>query len=227
MLTARPVNAKLQKKQKILIVDDHELMRLGITAQLSQYPEFTICGQADNAVKALRLAKQKKPNLALVDLSLGDHNGVDLIKQLIELHAGIRVLVLSMYSEDLYAERALRAGASGYLNKCAHGDHLVEAVRAVLAGQQYLSQEMTDRLVRVAVGAGRHGDVSPIDAMSDRELEVFRLIGEGYTTGAIARKLCLSSHTIDTHREKLKVKLGLRNGAELLREAVRWTLENG
>lgn len=221
------MNAKFQKKQKILIVDDHELIRLGIAAQLSQFPEFTICGQADNAVKALQLAKQKKPNLVLVDLSLGDHSGVDLIKQIVELSAGVKVLVLSMYSEDLYAERALRAGASGYLNKCAPSDQLIDAVRTVLAGQQYLSREMTDRLVRVAVGAGKHEDVSPIDAMSDRELEVFRLIGDGYTTGAIARKLCLSSHTIDTHREKLKIKLGLRNGAELLREAVRWTLENG
>ena len=222
----RVLHTPLNRK-KVLIVDDHTMVRDGLKFQLSKYPDLEICGEAESIEEAIGLAKQTQPDIAIVDISLKDGNGLELVKQIVRHCPRTKMLVSTMYNESLYAERSLRAGAHGYINKQESRENLIEAVRAVLDGGRYLSREMTDRLVGQAVGKrfdGPHG--SPVETLSTRELEVFELIGDGLTTGAIARRLHLSPHTIDTHREKIKAKLGLKNSGELQREAVHWALEN-
>jgi DNA-binding NarL/FixJ family response regulator len=162
----------------------------------------------------------------IVDIALADSNGIELIKDVKARFPKVKMLVVSAYDESLYAERALRAGAHGYINKCELQENVVEALRTVLDGQRYLSQKMTQRLVGQAVGSKDSTQDDPMRRLSDRELEVFQLIGQGKTTGDIARNLHLSVHTIDTHREKLRHKLGVKNSAELMQRAVQWTLEN-
>jgi DNA-binding NarL/FixJ family response regulator len=217
----------LARKARILVVDDHAMVRDGIRLRVSLHDDLEVCGEAESADEALALVKGMNPDLVIVDISLKSGHGIELVKQIKAHSSRIRILVATMYKESLYAERALRAGASGYLNKQESREKVIEAIRAVLAGERYLSQGMTDRLVRRALGHADASRSSPVDALSPRELEVFQLIGEGLTSGEIAKRLCLSTHTIDTHREKIKVKLGLRNSGELQREAVRWILENG
>ena len=162
----------------------------------------------------------------IVDISLKSGNGIELIKQVNSRYPTIKMLVVSGFQESLYAERALRAGALGYLNKQESSDKLIDAIRTVLNGERYVSPEITRRLVDQALGT-RDETQSPIDQLSDRELEIFRLIGQGQTSGAIANELHLSTHTIDTHRENIKRKLGAHTAAELNRQAVQWVLENG
>jgi DNA-binding NarL/FixJ family response regulator len=211
---------------KILIVDDHPLVREGLAARIERQPDMELCGECDEVDDALRLVKTAHPNLVIIDISLKSGHGIDLIKQIHARDAKVKMLILSAYDESLYAERALRAGALGYLNKQETREKIVDAIRTVLAGDRYLSPVMTQRLVDKAVG-GRDIAASPFDALSDRELEVFELIGKGVSTSAIASQLHLSPHTIDTHREKIKTKLYLKNAAELQREANQWVLENG
>lgn len=217
----------LGKKSRILIVDDHPTVRDGIRFQLSRFDDLEICGEAAEEAEAFRLAKASRPDLMIVDISLKSGNGLDLVKQIRQRLPAVKTLVLSIYGETLYAERALRAGARGYLNKQESREHLVAAVRAVLSDQRYLSDAMTQRLLGQAVGHLAPETGSPWDSLSDRELEVFRLIGEGLATSAIAEKLHLSPHTIDSHRERIKLKLGLSDSGQLRREAVHWVLENG
>ena len=216
----------LGRKQRIFIVDDHAMVRDGIKLQISMHQDLEVCGEAESADEAFALVKQTHPDLVVVDVSLKNGNGIELVKQIKSYDGKIKMLVSTMYNESLYAERALRAGAMGYLNKQESRDKVIDAIRAVLSGQRYLSPKMTERLVGQAVG-NTDPTQSPIDTLTNRELEVFQLIGEGVTTGAIARKLHLSPHTIDSHREKIKTKLGLKNSGELQREAVQWVLENG
>lgn len=219
-------NTPLNKK-KILIVDDHTMVRDGLRFQLSKYQDLEICGEAENVDEAFELVKQTHPHLLIIDISLKRGHGLDLVKMIRRHDASIKMLVSTMYNESLYAERSLRAGAHGYINKQESREKLLDAVRAVLSGQRYLSPEMTNRLVGQAVGSRiDSAHTSPVETLSTRELEVFKMIGDGLTTGAIARQLHLSPHTIDTHREKIKGKLGLKNSGELQREAVHWVLEN-
>lgn len=216
-----------QRKARILIVDDHPMVRDGLNMRISMQPDLEVCGEAESADDALAMVKQTNPELVLVDISLKAGSGLDLIKR-IKIHdAKIKMLVVSMYDETLYAERALRAGAMGYLNKQLSPVKVLEAIRAVLDGQRYLSAEMTDRLISQAIGVRDEQNKSAVDILSDRELEVFRLIGEGLATGIIARRLRLSPHTVDSHREKIKLKLNLKSAGELSRAAVQWKLENG
>lgn len=217
----------LGRKHRVLIVDDHAMVRDGIKLQVSMHQDLEVCGEAESADEALALIKQTHPDLVIVDISLKSGHGIALIKQIKSYDGTIKVLVSTMYNESLYAERALRAGALGYLNKQESRDKVIDAIRAVLDGKRYVSPQMTERLVGQAIGNSNSAHSSPIDTLSNRELEVFQLIGEGVTTGAIARKLHLSPHTIDTHREKIKTKLGLKNSGELQRAAVQWVLENG
>jgi DNA-binding NarL/FixJ family response regulator len=161
----------------------------------------------------------------IVDISLTSGHGLDVIKQVKSRFPAVKMLVLSGYQESLYAERALRAGAMGYLNKQESNDKVLQAIRAVLAGERYVSPEFTKRLVTQALG-NTDTTRSPIERLTDRELEIFRMVGEGLTSGAIANKLLVSTHTIDTHRENIKRKLSLKNASELTRAAVQWVLEN-
>ncbi len=212
---------------RILVVDDHPTMRDGLAACISNEPDLTVCGEAEDIDEALRLVGELNPDLVIVDISLKTGHGIDLIKQVRARYSKTKMLVHSMYEESVYAERALQAGALGYLNKQTARETLVSAIRSVLAGKTCLSPEMTDRILKSRVGGMIEPGKSPVTGLSDRELEVLTLIGQGQTTRAIANQLHLSIHTIDTYREKLKIKLDLANGTALNRYAVQWVLEHG
>jgi DNA-binding NarL/FixJ family response regulator len=212
---------------KILIVDDHPIVREGLAARINRQPDLTVVGEAEDVADALELVKSTKPDLVVVDLSLKSGQGLDLIKKINATTDKIKTLVSSMYDESLYAERALRAGALGYVNKQEMSEKIIEAIRMVLAGKIYLSPVMTERLLHRAVGVPPELARNPVETLSDRELEIFRMIGNGKTTRQIAGELHLSVKTVETHRENIKGKLNIVNGAELGREAVRWVMENG
>ncbi|MCA9085836.1 MAG: response regulator transcription factor [Planctomycetaceae bacterium] len=221
------MKTQLKTTFRILIVDDHPTMCDGLCARITNEADMTVCGQADDVDPALELVRDLAPDIVLIDISLKTGHGIDLVKQIRQRYPGTKMLVNSMYEESVYAERALQAGAMGYLNKQTAGDTLIKAIRTVLAGKTYVSPEMTDRILHSRVGGMIQPGSSPVECLSDRELEVLTLIGHGKTTSAIAEQLFLSVHTIDTYREKLKIKLNLANSAELNRYAVQWVLENG
>ncbi len=215
------------KPARILIVDDHPMMRDGMATQISNQPNLTVCGEAEDVARALQLVTDLHPDLVIIDISLKSGHGIDLIKQIRGSHPKMKMLVNSMYDESVYAERSLQAGALGYLCKQTARETLITAILTVLEGKTYLSPEMTDRIVKSRIGGMIEPGKSPIESLSDRELQVLTLIGQGHTTGAIAKQLHLSVHTIDTYREKLKIKLHLANSAELNRYAAQWGLESG
>jgi len=217
----------LNRPTRILIVDDHPMMRRGLVAEISAEPDLEVCGQAEDVNDAIAKIEEMNPDLATIDISLKEGHGIDLVKEIKSRFPNVKMLVLSNYQESLYAERSLRAGALGYLNKQETGEKIFDAIRTVLTGERYISDEMTKRLVSQAVGATDATNASPVETLSDRELEVFRLIGDGLTTAVIARRLHLSPNTVDTHRENIKRKLNLRNATEVQREATQWILENG
>jgi DNA-binding NarL/FixJ family response regulator len=202
------------------------MVREGLTMRISTQPDLTVCGEAATEDEALSLVQETSPDLVLVDISLKSGHGIELVKQIKSRFPTVKTLVVSGYQESLYAERALRAGALGYLNKQESNDKVLEAIRTVLSGQRYVSAAISQRLVNQALGSTDETKL-PMARLSDRELEIFRMIGEGLTSGAIATRLFLSTHTIDTHRENIKRKLDLKNAAELSRAAVQWVLENG
>jgi DNA-binding NarL/FixJ family response regulator len=209
-----------------LIVDDHPSVREGLALRISLHSDLEVCGEAETEDGALALVKQMAPDLVLVDISLKSGHGVELIKRIRSLDPTIKMLVITGFQESLYAERAFRAGALGYLNKQESNEKMIEAIRTVLAGERFLSPEISRRLINQALGAS-DATKTPIEHLTDRELEIFRMIGEGLTTSAIANQLHLSTHTIDTHRENIKRKLAVSTAAELSRAAVQWLLENG
>lgn len=222
MATKSPAN--------ILIVDDHPMVREGLAARIAAEPGLRVCGEAADMNEALAQVKQLHPDLVIVDISLRTSHGVDLIKRLkSSAPATVRpkVLVHTMYTESLYADRALQAGADGYITKEEAPEQVLDAVHQVLAGKVYLSPDMHQRVVSRAIGRSSDEVTPTVSKLSNRELEVFRLIGMGLTTGQIASRLHLSTHTIDTHRENIKRKLNTRNAAQLNRAAVQWLLENG
>jgi DNA-binding NarL/FixJ family response regulator len=217
---------KRSRLARILIVDDHPMVREGLAMRIATNPNWQVCGEAATQEEALTIVKETAPDLVLVDISLKNGNGIELIKELKARHPAVKMLVVSGFQESLYAERALRAGALGYLNKQESNEKVMDAINTVLQGERFVSEAITRRLVAQAL-EGHSEKKEAIERLTDRELEIFRMIGEGLTSGAIADKLFLSTHTIDTHRENLKRKLGAANAAELNRQAVQWTLENG
>lgn len=218
-------HSPMTQRARIMIVDDHPTLRRGLAALIQDEPDLEVCAEADEADEALRIAQQIKPDVMLVDLSLKQGSGLELIEQVKNLNLGVKMLVASMHEESLYAERALRAGAMGYVNKQETIDKLVDAIRQILRGQIYLSEKMTERVLH-RVTDGEKIEDDPVSRLSNRELEVFQLIGQGLTTKQIAEKLGLSPKTIETHREKVKTKLNLKNGAEVNLHAIQWVLEN-
>jgi DNA-binding NarL/FixJ family response regulator len=213
------------ERVRILLVDDHPTVREGIAALIGRQSDLEICGKAAGIQDALQLVDELSPDLAVVDLSLRDGHGLDLTKQIKRRNTDIKVLIHSMYDESMYAERAIKAGACGYVNKQEDPQTLLEAIRDVHRGRVHFTTAVLDRLaVRSTDGSPKPLGAS-VEALSDRELQVFELIGEGLTTRAIASRLDLSMHTIDSHREKIKAKLKLKNAAELTRHAVQWVLE--
>lgn len=213
-------------KHKIMIVDDHPIVRQGLSTLIDKEADLEICGGAGTVESALEQVEQRRPDLVIVDICLHDGNGIDLITQLRARHPRIKTLVWSMFDEMIYAERALRAGAMGYINKQQPIQVVLEAVRHVLKGEIFLSPRMTTMLAQ-RVSSGRRPEDDPTVILSNRELQVYHMIGQGKTTQEIAAALHLSVKTIETHRERIKMKLGLRNAAELSRSAVVWALEHG
>jgi len=212
---------------RILIVDDHPLVRTGLASLIEGEPDLEICGQAGSLMEALELAHTSSPDLAIVDLSIPDGSGLELLKRLTTQHPAIKVLICSMHDEMLFAERALAAGAKGYVSKQEATAHIIEAIRQVLRGRLYLSEEMTQRLIQGAVHGEATAGATPLASLSNRELEVFEMIGRGLGTSEIANRLHLSVKTIETHREKVKRKLSLVSSSALVRYAIRWVLEQG
>jgi len=211
---------------KILIVDDHPLVRQGLIGLLSTQSDFEVCGEASGIADARFQADSQKPDVAIIDLTLEDGSGIELIKYLNETHPEMKLLVLTMHDELVFAERALRAGAMGYVNKQEVSRTIVKAIREILEGKLYLSRRATERMVQLAVGSKGQQGQSPIERLTDRELEIFQMIGQGLTTRQIATKLGLSPKTVDAHRERIKQRLELKNVTELTKHAVQWVLEN-
>lgn len=208
--------------KKVLLVDDHPIVRQGMAALIAHETDLEVSGEANDPDEGLELIERLRPDVVVSDLSFGGLSGIEFIKDIRARYPRMPVLILSMHDESHYADRALRAGAMGYIMKQAGGPRVVDAIRQVITGQIYLSPEVTTQLVRTAIDGGGEQTASPIDQFSDRELEVFALIGQGMSTREIAKKLHLSTKTIDSHRSKIKTKLNLRNSTELVHHAIRW-----
>lgn len=220
------MNSVLGKQIRVVLVDDHPIVRNGLTRLIEQEPDLAVCGEAANMRDALALIKRENPDLAIIDISLDDASGVDLMKAVKEVAPATKMLAISMHDEGLYAERVLRAGGMGFVRKNNALDVLIDAIRDVLAGNVYLSDSMKNRLLQQLAKPADAAGERPEEALSNRELEVFEQIGHGLTTREIANRMHLSIKTIETYRENVKKKLGLKNAAELGRHAVRWLLEN-
>ena len=219
---------KTKKRSRVLIVDDHPAVREALALRIGRQSDLEVCGEAADMSEALKLVAETRPDVAVVDISLKTSNGIDLIKRIKDRDDRVRMLVWSMHSESLYAERALRAGALGYINKDQATDRIIEAIRRVLEGKVWLSEALAERMLQRAVGAGRKEVTrSPVDALANRELEVFRLIGQGVKTADIADRLHLSVKTIETYRDRIRQKLNLSDGTKLAHYAVQWMVENG
>ena len=215
-------------RARVLIVDDHPAVREALAIRIAQTPDLELSGQAANMAEALRLVDELSPDIAVVDISLKGGDGIDLIKRVRKRNEKVRTLVWSMYGEDLYAERALRAGADGYITKEHATGDIIAAIRDVMAGKVYVSKSMGERLLQRAVGRRKKvGQQPAIDTLSDRELEVLRLIGQGVKTDEIAAQLHLSVRTVWTYRDRIRDKLQLRDAVDLVRYATRWVMEQG
>lgn len=222
---ARPSTAR---QANIMIVDDHPIVRHGLVQLINQEPDLDVVAEAENARSAMTAVKEHQPDLVVVDLTLKDIGGMELIKQLRSNYEELPILVLSMHDENLYAERVLRAGAGGYVMKETASEKLVEAIRTVLRGEIYLSEKMASRVLGRMVGhRAATLDRSPIETLSDRELEVFEWIGRGLGTRQIAERLCVSVKTVESHREHIKEKLKLGSAPELVQHATRWVMQEG
>jgi DNA-binding NarL/FixJ family response regulator len=216
-----PQKAKIPPK-RLLVVDDHPMMRTGLAQLIDNEGDLKVCAEADNAGQALNAVAKQKFDLALVDISLPDKNGLELIKDLRTLSPSLPILVVSMHDEIIYAERVLRAGARGYIMKQEGGQKFLQAIRRVLAGQVFVSEKMSARILENISGTTTPNSISPVRRLSDREFEVFQLIGQGVGTSDIATRLRLSVKTVEVHRANIKQKLGLATATELVRFAVRW-----
>ncbi len=213
------------KKARVVIVEDHPMFRERLAHLINKEDDMVVCGEAGNATEGLALIQATNPGLAIVDITLKGSGGLDLMKDLRAHGIEVPVLVLSMHDESLYAERALRAGAKGYITKHEASAKVMTAIRQVLRGEIYLDERVMSRILRRIVGGGTPETVRPIDRLTDRELAVFELIGEGRTTREIGTRLHVGLTTVDTYRSRIKEKLNLGNAAQLHAEASRWILE--
>ncbi|MFN2373473.1 MAG: response regulator [Cyclonatronaceae bacterium] len=207
---------------KIYLVDDHPLMRKGIAMTLDLEMDFEVCGQAESAEEAISDIPAKMPDIVVIDISLPGMNGIELIKHLKTQNPDLLMLVVSRHDEEMYAERAIKAGARGYLMKMEAGDVIVNAIRRILRGQIYLSEEINNKLLMGMMAGGQVGRSSPLEILSDRELEVFELIGNGTTTREIAERMHISVKTVESYRTRIKTKLDISTGNELIKHAVQW-----
>jgi DNA-binding NarL/FixJ family response regulator len=221
-VTRKQANTSKQKN-RIFIVDDHPIVRRGLGQLINQEDDLVICGEADNAETALELLKKVKPDLAIVDISLRGIDGIELTKLIKARFDSIPVLVVSMHDESLFAERALKVGARGYIMKQEAIEKMMEAIRKVLRGELYVSERVSANIVKRFVDGRAEGVSSPEELLSDRELEVFQLIGQGFATRQIADQLHVSVKTVEAYRANIKEKLNLKNATELIKHAVHWT----
>ncbi len=210
------------QKAQVLIVDDHPILREGIVQLINQEKDLMVCGSAENASQALESIKKLQPDIAIVDLSLGGMHGIDLIKNIKVQYDKLPVLVLSMHDESLYAERVLRAGARGYIMKHEATGKVLVAIRKVLNGKIYVSEKMASMMIEKSISGPSEKTTSTIDLLSDRELEVFHLIGKGLGTRQIAKELHLSVKTVETYREHIKYKMKFKTSTEMVRHAIQW-----
>ena len=210
------------RRHAVFIVDDHPLMRESLTALFNRQPDLRVCGEAGDSATAFAEIGRLQPDIVVVDLALPGESGLELVKRLQTLPRIPRALVLSMHDESFFAERALRAGAQGYVMKHEATDKVIDAIRRVLRGEAYVSGALASQFARKIAGGRAAQDLPAVARLSDRELEVFRLLGQGVETRRIAEQLHLSMKTVQAHSANIKDKLGLGNATELLREAVRW-----
>ena len=212
----------IKKKRTVFVIDDHPIVREGLTQLINREPDLSVCGVAEDVYEALRLMEVLKPDIAIADISLKGSDGIELIKNLKTRMPGLPVLVLSIHDESFYAPRALRAGARGYIMKQEATENVLVAVRRVLSGEVYLSERMANKMLQQFVGVVKTPQRFPVDRLSDRELEVFRLIGQGHGTRRIAEELHLSVKTVESYREHIKDKMTLSDASELVRHAIEW-----
>jgi DNA-binding NarL/FixJ family response regulator len=211
-------------KKRILVVDDHPIVRQGLALLINREPDLVVCGEAEEAMGAMHVLASSRPDVLIVDISLSGPDGIDLLKNIRTTHPALPVLILSMHDESVYAERALRAGANGYIMKQEATENVLVAVRRILNGEIYVSARIANQMLRHYItGAGTLRDSSIAD-LSDRELEVFRLIGEGHGTRQIAEKLHLSVKTVESYQAHIKEKLSLRSSRELMQRAIQWNM---
>lgn len=218
----RKVGARQAQKSRVFLVDDHPLTREGLAAIINRQIDLEVCGEASNAADALSHLSRLRPHLMVTDMTMPGRSGIEFLKDVRALLPELPVLVLSMHDELLFAERALRAGARGYLMKDAGSAKVLEVIRMVLNGQAYVSSEMTARLVDAVTGRRPRGSTSAIEKLSDREFEVFQMLGAGKRTKEIATTLHLSPRTVEVHRRRIRDKLQFKDGASLIHHAVRW-----
>jgi DNA-binding NarL/FixJ family response regulator len=215
------------EKKRVLIVDDHPMMRQGLALLINNEPDLMVCCEADTAGQAMDVVTCGHPDLALVDISLPDRSGIELIKDFCSVRPGLPVLVVSMHDEALYAERVLRAGGRGYIMKQEGGKKLLHAIRQVLSGQIYVSEKISAKILEIFSGRRSESGGSPVGRLSDREFEVFQMIGQGKGTRDIANHLRLSVKTVEVHRANIKEKLQVKTATDLVRYAVRWAEAQG
>lgn len=223
----QPRKTATVRKTQVLLVDDHPMVRQGMKQMIERQAGFKVCAETDSASEAISLIREHEPDIAIVDITLADTSGVELVKDIRAMFDQTKVIVASMHDESIYAERCMRAGAMAYVNKQSSGDELCEALRQVGNGHVYVSSATSDRLLKQMVSGEKSenkGLANSVEALSDRELEVFQMIGQGLRTREIAERLCLSIKTIETYRENIKQKLELEHGTELIRRAVYWDL---
>jgi len=221
-MAAKKTQQPKQDKARVFVVDDHPIVRQGLTELVGNEPDLEVCGEAEDGHAALAAITKSRPDIAVVDISLKGYNGIELIKDIKIQSPQVQVLVLSMHDESLYAERVLRAGARGYVTKEEAPQTVLMAIRRILSGDIYLSEKMSSKMISKIVEGERGVGVSPVERLSDRELQIFELIGQGMTTRQIAEELHLSVKTIESHRENIKRKLKLTSAIELLQHAIQW-----
>jgi DNA-binding NarL/FixJ family response regulator len=223
-----PGPAAASPKKKVFVVDDHPIVRERLAELIAQETDLEVSGEAEDALTALKAIEAQRPDIAIVDITLKDTYGIELIKNLKERCPGVPVLVMSMHDESLYGERAIRAGARGYLNKQEATKKVIPAIRTILAGQMFVSEKMTATILqRMSGGQKMEGGGQPTDVLTDRELEVFQLLGQGLGVKQIAENLFVSVKTVEAHREHIKQKMGFKSSSELLRYAFEYLLKKG
>jgi DNA-binding NarL/FixJ family response regulator len=211
-------------KKRILVIDDHPIVRQGLALLLNREPDLVVCGEAEEASGAMHVLASARPDVLIVDISLNGPDGLDLLKNIRTTHPTLPVLILSMHDESVYAERALRAGANGYIMKQEATDKVLVALRRILAGEIYVSDNISNKLLKHYITGSGTLRNSSISDLSDRELEVFRLIGEGHGTRQIAEELHLSVKTVESYQAHIKEKLSLRSARELMQRAIQWSM---